>query len=239
MSFTVINRFAMAHLHSHLAVVYHHDSPLLATSPHQLSHQTRRSEAEPQTSGSSRWGRPVTCDFSAGHAVGYRLSSVVRPVSSGGGRAAGRAGRDARAGRAASGGLRRPVRGQRRSVVYDFNVEDTGMRNLATVALTDAGRVRADGDLRVDVARAGPPARLGRVGPPARPAAQARRAAGGPGSTLGRRGTFPDLDRGPVRGGPLGGEPAWRRAARSRSSPSWARARMRRWTRRRCRRSRY
>src|SRR5664280_197734 len=27
MSFTVINRFAMAHLHSHLAVVYHHDSP--------------------------------------------------------------------------------------------------------------------------------------------------------------------------------------------------------------------
>jgi hypothetical protein len=34
----VINRFAMAHLHSHLAVVYHHDSPLPATSPHQLSH---------------------------------------------------------------------------------------------------------------------------------------------------------------------------------------------------------
>jgi len=28
----------MAHLHSHLAVVYHHDSPLPATSPHQLSH---------------------------------------------------------------------------------------------------------------------------------------------------------------------------------------------------------
>src|SRR5664280_105459 len=114
MSFTVINRFAMAHLHSHLAVVYHHDSPLLATSPHQLSHQTRRSEAEPQTSGSSRWGRPVTCDFSAGHAVGYRLSSVVRPVSLGGGRAAGRAGRDARAGRAAvpaaSHGRERPTR---------------------------------------------------------------------------------------------------------------------------------
>jgi hypothetical protein len=27
-----------------------------------------------------------------------------------------------------------------RSVVYDFDVEDTGMRNLAIVALTDAGR---------------------------------------------------------------------------------------------------
>src|SRR5664280_3495960 len=27
MSFTVINRFAMAHLHSHLAVVYHHELP--------------------------------------------------------------------------------------------------------------------------------------------------------------------------------------------------------------------
>src|SRR5664280_3886203 len=40
MSFTVINRFAMAHLHSHLAVVYHHDSPLPATSPHQLSSAT-------------------------------------------------------------------------------------------------------------------------------------------------------------------------------------------------------
>ena len=48
MSFTVINRFAMAHLRSHLAVVYHHDSPLPATSPHQLSHRTRRSEAEPR-----------------------------------------------------------------------------------------------------------------------------------------------------------------------------------------------
>src|SRR5664279_1292516 len=48
MSFTVINRVAMAHLHSHLAVVYHHDSPLLATSPHRLSHRTRRSEAEPR-----------------------------------------------------------------------------------------------------------------------------------------------------------------------------------------------
>jgi hypothetical protein len=47
-SFTVINRFVMAHLHSHLAVVYHHDSPLPATSPHQLSHRTRRSEAEPR-----------------------------------------------------------------------------------------------------------------------------------------------------------------------------------------------
>src|SRR5664280_1777349 len=217
MSFTVINRFAMAHLHSHLAVVYHHDSPLLATSPHQLSHQTRRSEAEPQTSGSSRWGRPVTCDFSAGHAVGYRLSSVVRPVSLGGGRAAGRAGRDARAGRAASGGLRRPVRGQRRSV-GGLWLRRRGHRHAQSrdcradrrrpVGDRGGGRVRADGDLRVDVARAGPPARLGRVGPPARPAAQARRAAGGPGSALGRRGTFAGLDRGPVRGGPVGGEPA-------------------------------
>src|SRR5664280_586371 len=28
MLFTVISHFAIAHLHSHLAVVYHHDSPL-------------------------------------------------------------------------------------------------------------------------------------------------------------------------------------------------------------------
>jgi hypothetical protein len=48
MSFTVINRVAMAHLHSPLAVVYDHDSPRPAMSPHQLSHRTRRSEAEPR-----------------------------------------------------------------------------------------------------------------------------------------------------------------------------------------------
>src|SRR5450756_2597072 len=30
------------------AIVYHHDSPRPATSPHQLSHRTRRSEAEPR-----------------------------------------------------------------------------------------------------------------------------------------------------------------------------------------------
>jgi hypothetical protein len=34
----------------------------------------------------------------------------------------------------------RCVVGVGRSVVYDFDVADTGMRNLAVVALTDAGR---------------------------------------------------------------------------------------------------
>ena len=49
------------------------------------------------------------------------------------------------------------------TLVYRYEVEDIGMRNLAIVALTDAGRrvdeaagLRLDRDVRVDAAGAGP-----------------------------------------------------------------------------------
>ena len=79
-----------------------------------------------------------------------------------------------------------------RCVVYDFDVADTGMRDLAVVVLTDAGRsvteVAAVFGLTatyVSMLRGRARRHGSAVGPPTRPGAQAQRAAGGPGSALG------------------------------------------------------
>src|ERR1019366_3713433 len=89
------------------------------------------------------------------------------------------------------------------ALVYRYEAEDLGMRNLAIVALTDAGRrvdevaavFRVDCDVRVDPAGQGSQGGLdGAGGPPPRPPAQAQRPPGGPGPGVGRAGVDPAGD---------------------------------------------
>ena len=99
-----------------------------------------------------------------------------------------------------------------RTLLYRYDADDIGMRNLAIVALTDAGRrvdevargVRADRDVRLDPAGPGPPGRLGRAGAPPRPAAQAV-----------PTGRSPGPGPGPDRGGPSRPSPTGCGVARS------------------------
>src|SRR5450759_2026114 len=99
-----------------------------------------------------------------------------------------------------------------RVLVYRYEADDIGMRNLAIVALTDAGRrvdeVAAVFGLTatyVSILRGqGPQARLSGAGGPPRPTAQAQRPPGRPGPGVGRCGVDQAGDLRTPGSGPLG-----------------------------------